>query len=152
MATRYNMSEARRAVTSSNSRYLSLPVKDISINAAAALLCLPSSSIYWECISSLFLSSHLPVTYFSYLYHFLSIECPPFHYQSRYIFILPTLIFILSHPSLLCQSDSDQSWFRAHWFVGFGGVNCVILRILPWHGNWGRGWWEKRDKNREKQR
>lgn len=64
------------------------------------------------------------------------------------VFLSNPLLSILSHPSLLCQSDSDQQWFPAHWFVGFGGVNCVILRILPWHGSRGRGWWETWDKSR----
>lgn len=69
------------------------------------------------------------------------------------MYFYPTHSFPLSFsfpptPLSFCRSDSDQQWFPAHWFEGFGGVICVIRRILPWHGRQGRGWWEKRDKNR----
>lgn len=65
-------------------------------------------------------------------------------------FLLPHRMFrylFSFSPTLSPLPGFDQEWFPAHWFAAFRGVNCVILRILPWHGSRGRGWWGKRDLN-----
>lgn len=65
-------------------------------------------------------------------------------------FLLPDRMFrylFSFSPTLSPLPGFDQEWFPAHWFAAFRGVNCVILRILPWHGSRGRGWWGKRDLN-----
>lgn len=121
----------------SYSRHLPLSIKTYTgIKAAAALLGLPSFSI--KGIIQAFVLQPTSVSYFFIVMVSINVLSDQMHHW----FSFP--------PIILCffQFDSDQQWFPAHWFVGFGGINCVILGILPWHDSRGRGWWEKRDKNR----
>lgn len=64
--------------------------------------------------------------------------------------LTPFSIFIQPFPSSPRHSDSDQWGFTAHWFEAFGGVNCVILTILPWLDRRGGGAGAKRELEQQK--
>lgn len=87
------------------------------------------------------LLSHLPMTYYSYL-------CDVSLFSVLILNVFLIMFPLSPNPPLLCQAAFDEQWFPAHWFVGCSGVNCVVLRILPWQDGWGRGWWDKWDKKR----
>lgn len=112
----------------------------IIISAAAALPCLPwfqwKGSLSLLCGSIFIFTSAVILPH---LYGILSIWCPHFCYQTGC-----SAIYFHS-PTLSPLPGFDQEWFPAHWFAAFRGVNCVILRILPWHGSRGRGRRGKRD-------
>lgn len=139
------MSDARKTARTWNWRHLPVPIKVcMSIKTASALLCVHS---FRASPFPLHSCSHM-ITYFPHLYIYQFSVLISIIRLNVFLFYPLFSIFILSHCSRLCHSDSDQQWFPAHWFVGFGGVNCVILIILLWHGSRGRGWWEKRHTNR----